>query len=76
MALQNTFNALKSKALGVAEYMTPVLKVCMIHIIYYISSYCKIQLLCVAFNEGQGVYQKQALITKRKMRKYSFIRFV
>ena len=27
MALQNAFNAVKSKALGVAEYMTPVLKV-------------------------------------------------
>jgi len=26
MALQNAFNAVKSKALGVAEYMTPVLK--------------------------------------------------
>lgn len=26
-ALQNAFNAVKSKALGVAEYMTPVLKV-------------------------------------------------
>lgn len=27
MALQNAFNSIKSKALGVAEYMTPILKV-------------------------------------------------
>ena len=31
MALQNAFNTVKSKALGVAEYLTPVLKVCSIN---------------------------------------------